>query len=155
MIEAAVFAVVAFACGGLSTPVAAQARAEASLAERQLLASANRARRAGGLSEFRWDEALAAAARRHAALMAQHAAAEHGFPGEPSLASRATQVGARFVWLAENVAQGPGAEAIHEEFLKSPNHRANLLDSDMDSIGIGVVDRGGQLFAVEDFSKAK
>jgi len=25
----------------------------------------------------------------------------------------------------------------------------------MDSIGVGVVERGGQLFAVEDFSKAK
>jgi uncharacterized protein YkwD len=39
--------------------------------------------------------------------------------------------------------------------LRSPNHRANILDSDMDSIGVGVADRGGQLFAVEDFSKAK
>jgi hypothetical protein len=30
-----------------------------------------------------------------------------------------------------------------------------MLDSDMDSIGVGVVERRGQLFAVEDFSKAK
>jgi hypothetical protein len=30
-----------------------------------------------------------------------------------------------------------------------------MMDSDMDSIGVGIVERGGQLFAVEDFSKAK
>jgi hypothetical protein len=30
-----------------------------------------------------------------------------------------------------------------------------MLDADMDSIGVGVVERGGQLFAVEDFAKAK
>jgi len=140
---------------GLSTLMAAQAQNSASVAERQLFVSVNRARRAQGLPELKWDEALTAAARRHAGLMAQHAAVEHGFAGEPSLASRVTQMGARFVWLAENVAQGPGVEAIQEEFLRSANHRANILDSDMDSIGVGIVDRGGQLYAVEDFSKAK
>ena len=150
MIRATAIAVI-----GVSILVVAQAHTSASVAERQLFVAVNRARHAQGLPELRWDEALTAAARRHAGLMAQHAAAEHGFAGEPSLASRVTQMGARFVWLAENVAQGSGVEAIHEEFLRSPNHRANILDSDMDSIGVGVADRGGQLFAVEDFSKAK
>jgi uncharacterized protein YkwD len=87
--------------------------------------------------------------------MAQRGSAEHGFAGEPGLASRVTQAGVRFVSLSENVAQGPGPEAIQTEFLNSSNHRANILDSDMDSVGIGVVERRGQLFAVEDFSKVK
>jgi uncharacterized protein YkwD len=39
--------------------------------------------------------------------------------------------------------------------MKSPQHRANILDTDMDSAGIGVAERNGQLYAVEDFSKAK
>jgi uncharacterized protein YkwD len=39
--------------------------------------------------------------------------------------------------------------------MKSPPHRANILDRDMDSIGVGVVEQGGQLFAVEDFSQAR
>jgi len=34
-------------------------------------------------------------------------------------------------------------------------HRANILDRDIDSVGIGVVERDGHMFAVEDFSKAK
>lgn len=135
--------------------LAGQAQTGASAAEQQLFAGVNRARKAQGLAGLKWDEALAAAARRHAALMAQHNSAEHGYAGEPSLASRATQAEAHFVWLAENVIEGVGVQAIQEEFLKSPNHRANILDTDMNSIGVGVVERGGQMFVVEDFSKAK
>jgi uncharacterized protein YkwD len=139
----------------ISAIVAGQAQTGASAAEQQLFAGVNRARKAQGLPGLKWDEALAAAARRHAGLMAQHGSAEHGYAGEPSLASRATQAGAHFVWLAENVIQGRNVEMVQEEFLKSANHRANMLDADMNSIGVGVVERGGQLFAVEDFSKAK
>ena len=140
---------------GVSAILGALGQSSASAAEQQLFAGVNRARKAQGLPGLKWDETLAAAARRHARLMAQHGLVEHGFAGEPSLASRATQAGAHFVWLAENVIQGRGVEIIQEELLRSANHRANMLDAEMDSIGVGVVERGGQLFAVEDFSKAK
>jgi uncharacterized protein YkwD len=56
------------------------------------------------------------------------------------------------MWLSENVTQGPKAELIHAQFMKSPNHRVNILDADMNSIGVGVVEQDGQLFAVEDFA---
>jgi len=144
----------AFAMVGFVIAVV-QAQSSGSAAEQQLFASVNQTRRAQGLAELKWNETLAVAARRHAALMAQHGSAEHGYAGEPTLASRITKAGGHFVWLAENVIQAASAEGIQEGFLKSANHRANMLDSDMDSIGVGVVERGGQLFAVEDFSKAK
>jgi uncharacterized protein YkwD len=140
---------------GLSAILTVQAQSGATAAEQQLFASVNQARRNAGLPALKWNEALASAAKRHAGVMAQRGEAQHGFAGEPALASRATQAGARFVWLSENVALGPRVEAIEAEFFRSPNHRANMLDSDMDSIGVGIVERGGQLFAVEDFSKAK
>jgi uncharacterized protein YkwD len=56
---------------------------------------------------------------------------------------------------AESVDQGPNPTAIHQSFMKSPQHRANILDPDRDSAGIAIADRNGQRFAVEDFSKAK
>jgi len=147
--------VAALAMVAISATLTAQAPSSASAAEQKLFADANRARKAQGLQALKWNEALATAARRHAGLMAQHGSAEHGYAGEPSLASRVTQAGGHFVWLAENVVQSASTGGIQEEFLKSAKHRANMLDSDMDSIGVGVVERGGQLFAVEDFSKAK
>lgn len=126
-----------------------------SRAERELFVSVNRARRAHGLAALRWNDALAAAARRHAEVMAKRRSAQHGFEGEPSLSARVKQAGARFSWLSENVTQGPTPGFIHSQFMKSPPHRANILDTDMDSIGVGVVEHGGQLFAVEDFSQAR
>jgi uncharacterized protein YkwD len=124
-------------------------------AERELYASVNQARRAQGLAPLRWDESLATAARHHAEVMAEHGSAQHGFEGEPSLSVRVKQAGVHFGWLSENVTQGPSSEFIHTQFMKSPLHRANILDRDMDSIGIGVVEQGGQLFAVEDFSQER
>jgi uncharacterized protein YkwD len=124
-------------------------------AERELFASVNQARRAQGLTPLRWDESLATAARRHAELMAEHGSAQHGFEGEPSLSARVKQARVHFSWLSENVIQGPSPRFIHTQFMKSPPHRANILDRNMDSIGVGVVEQGRELFAVEDFSQAR
>ena len=109
-----------------------------------LFASVNQARRAQGLSPLRWDESLATAARRHAEVMAEHGSAQHGFEGEASLSARVKQAGAHFSWLSENVTQGPSPEFIHAQFMKSPPHRANILDRDMDSVGdrCGGAERG-------------
>jgi len=133
----------------------ALAQASAAAAERSLFESVNRERRARGLPALKWDGALATAARRHAQEMARQNRVAHSLPGEPSLPSRATKAGARFGWLSENVIQSSSATAAHAQFMKSPNHKANILDSDMDSVGIGVAERHGELFVVQDFSKAK
>jgi uncharacterized protein YkwD len=126
---------------------AAWAQPASAGAERVLLDSVNHERRAQGLPALRWNEALADAAQRHAQEMA--------LPGEPSLASRATKAGARFSWISENIVQSTSAAGAHEQFMKSPNHRANILDGDMDSVGIGIAERHGQVFVVEDFAKIK
>ncbi|HWY59420.1 MAG TPA: CAP domain-containing protein [Terriglobales bacterium] len=135
--------------------VSGWAQQKTSEAERQLLNAVNQERQAHGLTALSSDEALANAARKHAQRMAEQGTISHQFPGEPSLPSRAKAAGAHFTWLSENVDEGPNANAIHQSFMKSSQHRANILDSDMDSAGIGVVERKGQLFAVEDFSKSK
>jgi uncharacterized protein YkwD len=135
--------------------VSDSAEQKTSDAERQLLKSINQERKAHGLPSLKLDDALANAARQHAQRMAEQGTVSHQLPGEPTLPSRARSAGAHFTWLAENVDEGPNPTAIHQSFMKSPQHRANILDSDMDSAGIGVAERNGQMFAVEDFSKAK
>jgi hypothetical protein len=121
--------------------------------EQILFQLANRERAAHGLSPLQWNTSLAEAARRHALLLAQRNTLSHQFPGEPDLASRAAREGARFSTIAENVAQGPSAKSLHEQWMKSPPHRANLLDPQMNSVGIAIARRGGTLFAVEDLSE--
>jgi uncharacterized protein YkwD len=132
---------------------AALAQSQEPLAEKELLAAVNHERRNYGLAPLRWDESLAAAARHHAVVMAKHDSVEHVFEGEPNLSARARQAGAHFTWLSENVAQGPTAEFIQSQFIRSSSHRANILDRDMNSIGVAVIERNHQLFAVEDFAQ--
>jgi uncharacterized protein YkwD len=144
-----------FALVGMMLCWSAYSQTPSLRAERELFAAANQARRAEGLPPLRWDEGLAAAARRHAQVMADHGTTAHGFEGEPSLSARVKQEGVHFGWLSENVTQGPSPDFIHVQFMRSPAHRANILDRDMDSVGVGVIERGGQLFAVEDFAQSR
>ena len=147
--------VAALTVGAVFSWTSAVAQPKAEVAEQQLFMAINRERAVNGLPPLKWDEALANAARQHAEAMAEQRSISHGFVGELSLPSRATRAGARFSWLSENVAAGPNAENIREQWMQSPNHRANVLDADMDTIGAGAVERNGVVFAVADFSKAK
>ncbi len=130
------------------------ARAQENGPAQVLFESANHERAAQGLAPLKWSATLAAAARQHALRMAAQNTLSHQLPGEPAVADRASQAGARFSSLAENIAEGPSAESIHRQWMNSPPHRANLLDAQLDSVGIAVANRNGILFAVEDFSLA-
>jgi uncharacterized protein YkwD len=154
-ISSKTFLFAVFAVSLLFSCISVVAQPKAEMAGQQLFQAINRERAANGLPSLKWDDALANAARQHAELMAEQKSLSHGFLGEPSLPSRATRAGARFSWLSENVAAGPNAENISEQWMQSPNHRANMLDADMDTIGAGAVERNGVVFAVADFSKAK
>jgi len=117
-----------------------------------LLNAANHDRAMLGLPLFQWDANLAAAARLHAQIMAQRSMLSHQFSGEQPLQIRAMEAGARFSLIAENVAEGPSPQGLHAQWMHSPPHRANLLDRELNSIGIAVVQSGNLFFAVQDFS---
>jgi hypothetical protein len=131
---------------------AAEPNPQINTADLTLLNAANRDRAAAGLAPLQWDAALAAAAHQHALLMAQRNALSHQFPGEPPMQDRARHAGARFSLIAENVAEGPSVPGLHTQWMNSVPHRANVLDRELNSIGISVVQSGNMFFAVQDFS---
>ena len=135
-------------------PLVARAQGQLSGPEETLFISANRERAARGLRPLRWDHVLADAAEKHAQRMAAQNTLSHQLPGEEDFKARAIRAGARFSSLAENVAEGQTVAGIHTQWMNSPPHRENLLDPDLDSVGIGMAQRNGQIFAVEDFSRA-
>ena len=116
-----------------------------------LLALVNRSRAEAGLKPLQWDNRLAEAAHEHAQLMSAKGELSHQFPGEPDLANRLVPK-LRLDQAGENVFYDASLQSAHEAFMKSPNHRANLLNPAYDSIGIGIVDVAGVLFIVEDFA---
>jgi uncharacterized protein YkwD len=124
------------------------------VAEQYLFAAANAERTQRGLRPLQWDPRLYLAAQAHASEMAERESISHQYPGEPELSARGREAGARFSVIAENVAVAPSAVRIHEAWMKSSGHRANLLDVRVDSVGIAVLSRGGELYAVEDFDRS-
>ncbi len=123
-------------------------------ASEQIFALANEARAQAGVGRLQWDPALADAALQHCRRMAQEGPIAHRYGGEPDLSGRAAQAGAHFSVIEENVAVGPSADAIHEEWMHSPGHRQNLLSPDVDRVGVAVVAARGVLYAVADYSRA-
>lgn len=121
--------------------------------QEQLLALTNEARAQAGAPPVKWDAALAAAALKHCLRMAAEGPIAHQYPGEPDLAERAGLAGAHFSLIEENVALGSYPTQIQDGWLHSPGHRRNMLNPDVDSVGIAVVASGGVLYAVADFSK--
>jgi hypothetical protein len=114
----------------------------------------NQDRTSRGLQPLRWDPALAAAAAVHIDRMKDEKTLSHEYYGEPDVKARAAQAGAHFQAIAENIAMGPSAEAIENQWMHSTPHRQNILDPQMNAIGIAVVEKGGYLYAVEDFANA-
>jgi uncharacterized protein YkwD len=122
--------------------------------ERQLFELLNHERAANHLPELKWDDALFKAARQHALLMLDLNIMEHQLPGEAGLEERITAAGARFTYIAENIAIGKDSATIHNAWMHSPGHRANILSPRVTSVGIAVVRGTAGLFAVQDFSQS-
>ncbi|MDE3103535.1 MAG: CAP domain-containing protein [Acidobacteriota bacterium] len=131
---------------------AIDAFATPSIGEQYLMMAANLERQQRGLSELRWDPVLARAAAFHAGQMADHGNISHQFEGEPDLETRGADAGLHFSQIAENVALADDPVLIHDLWMNSDGHRENLLNPTVTAIGIAVVVRDGDVYAVEDFA---
>jgi hypothetical protein len=123
------------------------------VAEQYLFAATNQERAAIGLPALTWNPQLAIAAHEHVIRMARTGGISHQFSGEPDLTERTSAAGARFSTVAENVAVGESSVTVHNAWMHSPGHRANILDSVVTSVGISAVLYDGRLWAVQDFSR--
>ena len=124
-------------------------------AERQLLALINRDRRAAGLAAMAWDDHLADVARAHSQEMEQTGVVAHNSPKTGTSADRIRAAGIESAVQLENVGRGYAVRSVHEGFMNSPSHRANVLNPSATTAGIGVVyadsDSGRVLYVTEDF----
>jgi uncharacterized protein YkwD len=123
-------------------------------ADEQLLAQANQSRATAGAGPLVWDPALAAAALAHCRRMAAEGEISHRYGGEPELTDRAGAAGSHFSLIEENVALGTYVDMIHDGWMHSPGHRANLLNPQVNRVGIAVVAAHGVYYAVADYARA-
>jgi uncharacterized protein YkwD len=140
----------------LSLSAPAALAAHRSSAELGLLQAVNATRTAHGLHALRLDSTLRTAARSHSLDMLRHNYFAHGdFHG------RMVAFHVRGPAAGENLAWGSGtygtAATIVEEWLASPEHRANLLRPGFTRIGIGITQgtfqgTGGAAIVTADFA---
>ncbi len=140
--------------GCLLASAPADAQIEATSAERALLGLINTTRVQYGLHPLAWDRALARAARAHAErILRAPGELEHQYLGEPDLILRASRQGAHFTGIGENLARkAQSPSELHAAWMSTPVHCGNILSSRWNSLGVGVIESRGLLYAVEDFS---
>ena len=108
----------------------------------------NTSRRTAGVRELPRHAWLDGVAQAHAQKMANECRTYHSSPA---------------LWLmpgysagAENVGAGPTVDAVHTAFMRSPQHRGNILNAAHKVSGVGVVERpecgGNKVFVVHLFN---
>jgi hypothetical protein len=135
----------------LSAAQAVQSVPAVSPAEKRIFKELNHERASHGLTILQWDEHAAGAARAHAQLQAENGKLSHKFPGEATLPERLGATGARFTVSAENVARTEFIEDIHPALMGSSGHRANILSTSYNAVGIGIVESQGRIYVAQDF----
>jgi uncharacterized protein YkwD len=125
---------------------------EDSAAENELLQSANQDRKLADVPQLRMDDGLRTAALAHAQRMIAAQQLEHRFSGELPLLERIAEVSPlRMDRAGENLAAATCASSANEALMRSPPHRANLLDGNFNVVGIAAVWDEGRLYVVQDF----
>lgn len=120
----------------------------------QVVQLVNHARAEAGVSPLQWDQALADAARQHCVRMAAEESLEDQFDGEPNLTDRASRAGAHFSLIAESVATDSTPASIYDGWMHSPDDRTNLMNPQIDRVGLAIVTSGSTLYAVADVERA-
>lgn len=124
--------------------------------ESRVLALTNRKRADHHCPALRSDAALRDAARRHSVAMGLAGETSHQLPGEARFSKRITDAGYDdWRLVGENVASGFGSpQAVVRAWMRSPSHRANVLNCELRDLGVGVVLQDGRLWWTQDFGRS-
>jgi uncharacterized protein YkwD len=110
--------------------------AEMNAAAREAFELVNAQRFTRSLKPLKISDRCVAAAQSHAEDQAGRKTLSHGSPTE-SFAARMKRWGLLQWPVAENIGRGPTATAVVDSWMKSPRHRANMLDPAYASGGAG------------------
>lgn len=107
--------------------------------ERLILKLVNRERTTRKLAPLLWSDALAQAARRHSADMASHDFFDHTSSDKSDYRARIDATCYAWSTIGENIGGGNKGDAAQmvEGWMRSPPHRASILNPDYTEVGVG------------------
>lgn len=117
-------------------------------AEQKMFFLINEERKKAGLTALTWNEKAAAVARKHAQdMFAKGYFAHENLEGKSPF-DRMEAGGVSFRTAGENLAYAATVDLAHNGLMRSPGHRANIMEVDFGTVGVGVVDGGiyGKMF---------
>ncbi len=113
--------------------------ASAEEAEERLVELVNQDRKRYGLPPLEVHEPTRAVARAHSQEMHDTGVVAHVSPTTGSASDRIRVAGIKTSVVLENVARAYGVREAEEGLMNSPGHRANILTTQANRIGVGVV----------------
>lgn len=116
--------------------------------EQRMLKLVNEERLKVGLKALVWDESLVKVARAHSVDMFKRGYFAHENLDGLSPFDRINNANIEYQAAGENLAYTATVELAHAGLMRSPGHRANILEEDFGRVGIGVIDGGiyGKMF---------
>jgi uncharacterized protein YkwD len=140
---------------GSSAPAGAQAEPVSAASTSAIVALTNQTRTAAGLSPLAENAALDRDAAILCSEIAQTGVWSHEQTGTayPAPQDRATAVGYTWRALGENLAMTTTADAQHvfNNWMNSPEHRDNILETSYSEIGVAQQQIGGSVCSVQVF----
>jgi uncharacterized protein YkwD len=116
----------------------------------------NSARASAGHKALTLESDLTSIARRHSNWMAGDGTIYHADSSSPHYKqgdNLAAEVSGNWWSAGENVGMGPDCQSIADAFMASPEHKANILDTSYNQVGVGVAfDSSGTVYVTEDFA---
>ena len=122
--------------------------------EDRMLQHVNQARSQVGLSPLHTDPLLQQAAREHSADMYKRHYFSHNTPDGKSPYDRLHDLRFHYVTAGENLAFAPDVDQAFDSLMKSPDHKANILNPDYRCVGVGAYKglNGYEEMFTQDFS---
>ena len=135
------------------------------LVEQQIFSGTNKFRTQEKRAALKWNPKLAVAAKAFAEYLASTDTFSHTADGKEPW-DRTAKAGYEHCIVMENIAYEFDSDGVTAESLagdcvvgweNSPGHRRNLLDTDVQDVGIGLArsSRTGRYYAVQDFGRPK
>lgn len=116
--------------------------------EQGMFRMVNEERKKRAIKELTWEPKIAVVARAHATDMWERSYFGHISPEGEDVGDRLNKAGIGFETAGENLALAPTLQTAHQGLMNSEGHRANILDTEFNKVGIGVIDNGvyGKMF---------
>lgn len=116
----------------------------------------NEERTEAGCRPLKTSATLSRTAQHHSDQMARTRTFSHTAPNGTTLSTRLKDARYRWSSVGENIARGDGdTRAVVDAWMRSPGHRANILNCDYREMGIGVHYGDGGPWWTQDFGATR